>query len=183
MREVQACPFRLHLTLQLIDSDRVSWNNADPSCGSLTTFDRPTQDQERGKYVRILEELLSVPEVDDLLDPGFLPKELAQRLRVTGLHPLVGDHEREPAAGFEDLGSPLIEVYVQVSHAVEGLVVPLKIGLDRAQQFLSHVRRVPHDRIKSAPLEDAWKLGLPVEGIGVDRRVVHHAVAAADVSG
>ena len=64
-----------------------------------------------------------------------------------------------------------------------GLVVPLEVGLDRAQQFLSHVGWISHNRVKPTALEDARELCLPVEGFGVDRWIIHHAIAAADVGG
>src|SRR5208282_3001629 len=173
----------LYLALQLVDSEQVALYYT-KLCGvGLEFFIGLSDHQEAGEDIGVLEKLLGVPEVDDLLNPGLLPKEPAQRLPITCLHPFVCDHEREPAAGAENLDSPLVEVYVHVGHAVEGLVVPLEIGFDRAQQFLSHVRRISDNGVKPTPLEDARELCLPVVCFWSDRRIVHHAIAAADVSG
>jgi hypothetical protein len=65
------------LSSELIDEDHVSRNRADTGRSRLGVLVGLSNNQEAREYIRILEELLGVPEIDDLLDPGFLSKELA----------------------------------------------------------------------------------------------------------
>ena len=95
---------------------------------------------------------------------AFLGEEPPQRLAVGGLHPFVRDDEREPAAGPEQAHPKLVEVDVEVGHAVIGRVPRLQVRLDRREPFLADVGRVADHDVEAAAapfgLEDLGEFGL-----------------------
>ena len=103
---------------KLLESHEIAGQDADACGAGLHSVPGLLCDEETGEDVGLGEELLGVAEVDDLLDPGLFGENVAQRLAVASLHPLVGDDEGEPAARPQNLEAPLIEVDVEVGHAV-----------------------------------------------------------------
>ena len=178
--ERQLDSFLFDLPAQVVDPQLLSRNGTQPGRGRLRSVRGPARDQDRREHVGVLEDLLGVAEVHHGLDPGLLAEKPPQRLAVTGLHPLVRHDERQPAARLQQPQPQLVEVHVQVGHAVVGPVGGLQVRLDRLQQFLPDVRRVGDHDIEAAVAEHFGKTPLPVERLGIDRRIGNDAVAHAD---
>ena len=141
---------------------------------------RLLDEDDRGEDIHLLENLLGVAEIHHRAHPGFLAEEPAKRLAVAGLHPFVGDYEAEEAARLQRPHAQFVEIDIQVRHAVEDFVVGLQPQFVGAEQFLPDVGRVADDDIEAALGEDLGEGGLPVKGLGMDRRVADDAVALAD---
>ena len=77
-------------------------------------------------------------------------EEAAERFAVTGLHPFVGDDIAEQAAWFQQPHAQLIEINIEVRHAVEDFVMGLQSRLEGSEQFLPDVGRVADDDIESS---------------------------------
>ena len=94
-------------------------------------------------------------------------EEPPQRLAVAGLHPLVRHDERQPPARLEHPQAQLVEVDVQVGHAVVGLVAALQVRLDRAEQLLPDIGRVADHHVEAAaPSKTSGKAACQSKALG-----------------
>ncbi len=108
---------------------------------------------DRGKDVRVLEDLLGVAEIDDRFDPGILGEEPPQRLAVGGLEPFVRDDERKPAAWLQHPHPEFVEINVEIGRAVERFESLLKVGLVGGNPLLADIGRIADDDVETALLE------------------------------
>ena len=176
----QFAAFLLNLPAQVVDPQLLAWNRTQLGCRRFRFIRGAARDQDRREHVGVFEDLLGVAKVHDGFDPGQFAEEPPQRFAVAGLHPLVGHDERQSAAGLQQPQAQLVEVHVQVGHAVVGPVGRFQVRLDRLQQFLPDVRRIGNDDVEPAGAEHFGKTPLPRERSGIDRRIGDDAVPRAD---
>src|SRR5262245_28003257 len=112
-------------------------------------------------------------EVDDFERLPYSLKEVPQAFPIAGTHPFVGNNHPHATVDTQITNLLLLEVDVEIIRAIEGLAGLFQVGLERFDDFLTHIGWVANDDIKSRRTFLDLVLVLDLALIGVDEAKEH----------